>query len=254
LINAVIIEDEKAAQEKLLNTLKEVIPDLTVKAILTSVKESIEYFRENLSIDIIFCDVQLPDGLSFQIFNETSIKIPVIFITGYDKFILYAFENNGIDYLLKPVNKEDLARAIFKYKMLEKHFTVNNQSLYNLIHSLNIKKKTRLLVKRGLENVSVRLEDVVMFYTENKLVYVIDKSGQKLIIDRPLNELESELDDSVFFRANRQYIINLAFVKSYKPYEKVKLQVDLHVHEKTNHFIIISQSTAPNFRKWISEA
>ena len=93
-----------------------------------------------------------------------------------------------------------------------------------------------------------------MFYTENKLVYVIDKSGQKSIIDKTLNELESELDDSVFFRANRQYIINLAFVKSYKPYEKVKLQVDLHVHEKMNHFIIISQNTAPNFRKWISEA
>src|SRR5438046_10708637 len=101
MIKAVIIEDEKVAQEKLLNILKEICPALEVIAILTSVKEGVSYFKNPHSVDIIFCDVQLPDGLTFEIFNETEIKIPVIFITGFNKFMLYAFENNGIDYLLK---------------------------------------------------------------------------------------------------------------------------------------------------------
>ena len=252
MINAVIIEDEKPSQEKLISILKEISPELEVVAILTTVKESIEYFKTSHSVDIMFCDVQLPDGLSFEIFKETQIKIPVIFITGFDKFMLYAFENNGIDYLLKPVDKNELAKALFKYRMLEDHFSQQNRALNNLLQTLNTKKKTRLLVKKGIENISLRIEEVAFFYTENKVVYVIDKSGKKYIIDKTLNELEETLDKKVFFRANRQYIVNLSFVKSYRPYEKVKLQLDLVVPD-VNHFIIISQLTATDFRKWIAE-
>src|SRR5215216_4385891 len=129
MINAVIIEDEKSSQEKLLDTLREVEPGLNVAALLTTVKESISYFTASSSTDIILSDVQLPDGLSFEIFKETGIKIPVIFITGFDKFMLYAFENNGIDYLLKPVDKEELRKALYKYKMLENHFAEQNKAL-----------------------------------------------------------------------------------------------------------------------------
>jgi DNA-binding LytR/AlgR family response regulator len=252
MINAVIIEDEKPSQEKLIRILKEISPELEVVAILTTVKESIDYFKIPQSVDVIFCDVQLPDGLSFEIFKETQIKIPVIFITGFDKFMLYAFENNGIDYLLKPVDKDELAKALFKYRMLEDHFSQQNRALNNLLQTLNTKKKTRLLVKKGIENISLRIEDVAFFYTENKVVYVIDKNGKKYIIDKTLNELEEVLDKKAFFRANRQYIVNLSFVKSYRPYEKVKLQLDLVVPD-VNHFIIISQLTATDFRKWVAE-
>jgi DNA-binding LytR/AlgR family response regulator len=251
MINAVIIEDERFAQEKLLDLLGEVSAEMNVIGILSSVKESIDYFKTALPIDLIFCDVQLPDGLSFDIFSETQTNIPVIFTTGYDKFILYAFENNGIDYLLKPINKDDLANALLKYKKFEDHFSSQHHSLYRLKETLNMKKKIRLLVKRGIEFVPLPLEEIALFYTENKLVYVIDKHGKKYMSDRTLNELEVELDDTVFFRANRQYIINLNFVRSFKAYEKVKLQVDLLVPE-IDHFIVISQSTAPDFRKWIS--
>jgi DNA-binding LytR/AlgR family response regulator len=252
MINAAIIEDEKSAQQKLVDTLKEVSPEVHVKSILSTVKESIDFFKTSPFIDIIFCDVQLPDGLSFEIFRETQLKIPVIFTTGFDKFMLYAFENNGIDYLLKPIQNEDLEKALLKYKSFENHFTQQNQSLYNLLKTFYVKKKTRLLVKRGIENISLKMEDVAMFYTENKIVYVIDKNGKKFIIDKTLNELETELDKTIFFRVNRQYIVNLSFVKSYRPYEKVKLQVDLIVPDN-NYFIIISQNTAPVFRKWIAE-
>jgi DNA-binding LytR/AlgR family response regulator len=252
MINAVIIEDEKPAQEKLLSILKEISPGLNVTAILTTVRESISYFKIARSTDIIFCDVRLPDGLSFEIFNETRIRIPVIFITGFDKFMLYAFENNGIDYLLKPVNEEDLRKALSKYRMLENYFAEQNKALYDLMKTFDVKKKTRLLVKKGIENISLRIEDVALFYTENKMVYVVDKDGKKYIIDRTLNELETELDKKIFFRVNRQYIVNLSFIKSYRPYEKVKLQLDLIVPH-ISHFIVISQITASHFRKWIAE-
>ncbi len=253
MISIAIIEDEKFSQDKLLNTLKEISFETNVLAVLSSVKESIEYFRENPSVDIILSDVQLSDGLSFDIFRETGIDIPVIFTTGFDKFMLYAFESNGIDYLLKPIEKEELNKAILKYKMFENHFSNQHQSLKNLLELTNPKKKTRLIVKKGVENLSIRMEDIVMFYTESKIVYLIDKNEKKYIVDKTLNDLEESLDNSLFFRANRQYIINLNYVKCYKAYEKVKLQVDLNISEK-NHSIIISQITAPYFRKWISEA
>lgn len=253
MLNIVIIEDEKFSQEKLLNTLHEISFEVNVVAVLSTVKESIAYFKEGPVVDIILSDVQLTDGLSFDIFRETGIDIPVIFITGFDKFMLYAFESNGIDYLLKPIEKEELNKAILKYKMFEHHFRNQNQSLKNLLELTSSKKKTRLIVKKGVENLSIRMEDIVMFYTETKIVYLIDKNEKKFIVDKTLNELEESLDNSLFFRANRQYIINLNFVKCYKAYDKVKLQVDLNLSEK-NHSIIISQITAPYFRKWISEA
>lgn len=215
--------------------------------------EGIEYFKKNPVVDIIFSDVQLSDGLSFEIFSETQIKTPVIFTTGYDKFMLSAFEFNGIDYLLKPIENEDIRKALLKYKMLEKHFALQNNSLNTLLQFLGPKNKKRIIVKKGVENISILLENIVIFYSENKLVYIIDNNNKKFITDKTLSELEAELDSSIFFRANRQYIINLNFVKSYKSYEKVKIQVDLSILEN-NHFIIVSQIAAPHFRKWISAA
>lgn len=252
MLNTIIIEDEKMARENLINALMNIDPRVNVQAQLSNVKESIEYFSNLPEADLIFCDVQLEDGLSFEIFNRLSIPIPVIFITGYDQFMMNAFEYNGIDYLLKPVNEDELQKAIIKYRMLERHFN-NQHSVKKLVHYVSDRKKTRLIVKKGLENISLRLEDVVLFYTENKIVFVIDRYGKKFLADKNLGELEEELDDVAFFRANRQYIININFVKGFKSYEKVKLQVDLVLPE-LNHCIIISQETAPAFRKWMYEA
>ena len=196
--------------------------------------------------------MQLEDGLSFEIFSNVEIRTPVIFITGYDQFVMNAFEYNGIDYLLKPVSEHELQKAISKYKKLEKHFS-NQPSISNLVQYVNTRKKTRLIVKKGLENISLRLEDIVLFFTENKIVYVVDKWGKKYLVDKNLGELEEDLDDSIFFRANRHYIININYIKGFKSYEKVKLQVDLAITE-LNYCIIISQETAPAFRKWMHEA
>ena len=253
MLNAIIIEDERLALQELMTNLQDVSPDVQVTATLSSVKEGIEYLSNSPKADIIFSDVQLGDGLSFEIFNYTDIEIPVVFITGYDEFIMSAFEYNGIDYLLKPVTKDDLSKAIMKYKMLAKHFSTDNKRMDNLLTHFNSKKKTRLLVRKGLENISLRLDEIALFYTENKIVYVVDQSGKKYLADKNLTDLEDELDETTFFRANRQYIVNINFVKGFKAYEKVKLLVDLNVPE-INHCIIISQETAPAFRKWMYEA
>jgi len=255
MLNAIIIEDERPAMEVLVKTLSELTTTVHVKARLRSVKESIEYFTGHPEADIIFSDVQLSDGLSFDIFSQTGVQIPVIFITGYDDYMMMAFENNGIDYLMKPVSKSDLEKALLKYGKLQTHFSHSrvNEPIANLVKFINGRKKTRLLVKRGMENIAVRLEDIALIYTQNKLVYVIDRYSKKYVSDKTLSELEEELDSSIFFRVNRQYIININYVKSFKSHEKVKLLIDISIPE-INHSIIISQETAPAFRKWMHDA
>jgi len=248
MIKTVIIEDEKMIAEEFKRMLLETSAETEVLASFSTVRESVEYLSKNEAPDLIFSDVQLSDGLSFDIFNQVSIKSPVVFVTGYDKFILNAFEHNGIDYLLKPIDHKDLSKTLAKYKTLENHFTQHD----SFVQSFRQKTKTRLLVRKGMENVPLRIQDIVIIYTENKLVYVIDKEGKKYIADKHLSELEQELDSTVFFRVNRQYIVNIGFVKSYRAYEKVKLQVDLSMPD-LHHHIIVSQEMAPCFRRWISE-
>ena len=252
MLNAVIIEDERPALENLVCTLSSLADDIHIEARLSTVRESIEYLSQQPVVDLIFSDVQLSDGLSFEIFNQGQVKTPVIFITGYDEFMMNAFEYNGIDYLLKPVDRESLRKALIKYRMLEKHFT-DHHSLNKLMQYVGDHKRKRVLVRKGLENISLRLEDVVMFYTENKLVYVVDRWGKKFMSDNNLTELEDALDRYSFFRANRQYILNINFIRGFKAYEKVKLQVDL-VLPDLNHCIIISQETAPQFKEWMQNA
>ncbi|HVZ55080.1 MAG TPA: LytTR family DNA-binding domain-containing protein [Chitinophagaceae bacterium] len=253
MVHAIIIEDERLAQQDLIRNLNETWPDIHIEATLSSVRESIEYLVSSPRADIIFSDVQLPDGLSFELFNHVNLDVPVIFITGYDEFMLNAFEYNGIDYLLKPVSRNDLEKAMLKYKMLERHFAADNLPVKNLIREINSRRRSRLLVRKGLENLSLKLSEVILFYTENKVVYVVDQSGRKYLADRNLSDLEEELDPAVFFRANRQYIVNINFVKGFKAYEKVKLLIDLTVPD-LNHAIIVSQETAPAFRKWMYDA
>lgn len=132
----------------------------------------------------------------------------------------------------------------------------DGQELYNVSRLLRVadeKKRTRIVVRKGLEHILLRLEDVAMMYTENKIVFVFDRDGKKYIGEKNLADLYDELDETMFFRANRQYIVNVEFVKSYKTYEKVKLQVALTIPELAHHSIIISQENAPHFRKWISD-
>jgi DNA-binding LytR/AlgR family response regulator len=255
MIKAVIIEDETNAARFLATALKEVEPGIAIDAVLSSVEKSIHYFSGNGNVDIIFSDVQLADGLSFSIFDAVKLTVPIVFITGYDRFMMEAFENNGIDYLLKPICKDDLQKALRKYKGFEKHFAAEKAdlSLSQLKEYVSSRKRSRILVRKGIENITMPLGDIVLFFTENKIVHAIDRNGRKYMVDKNLSDLEVELDGETFFRANRQYILNINYIKSFKPYERVKLWVDLTVTD-LDHSIIVSQETAPLFRRWLLEA
>lgn len=255
MIKAVIIEDEKKASDYLSTMLKEVDPEISILKVLDSVESGILYLSDNGKVDVIFSDVQLTDGLSFTIFEKVNNTAPVVFITGYDRFMLDAFENNGIDYLLKPIDKDALEKALRKYKGLERHFTHEkaDEAMSQLLQYMNGGKRKRILVRKGIENITMPLNDIVLFYTENKIVHAIDKNGRKFMVDKNLSDLEEDLDDKTFFRANRQYILNINYIKSFKPYERVKLWVDLTLPD-LDHSIIVSQETAPVFRKWLLDA
>jgi DNA-binding LytR/AlgR family response regulator len=255
MIKAVIIEDEKKASDYLSAMLKELEPEISILKVLESVESGIDYLSANGKVDVIFSDVQLADGLSFAIFEKVNNTAPVVFVTGYDRFMLDAFENNGIDYLLKPIDKDALQKALKKYKGLERHFTheKSEEAMSQLLQYVNGGRRKRILVRKGIENITMPLNDIVLFYTENKIVHAIDKNGRKFMVDKNLSDLEEELDDKTFFRANRQYILNINYIKSFKPYERVKLWVDLTLPD-LDHSIIVSQETAPVFRRWLLEA
>jgi DNA-binding LytR/AlgR family response regulator len=247
MIRAVIIEDERLIATELSNQLASLSSPVEVMAILGSVKESIEFFSEGCHADLIFSDIQLPDGLSFTIFEKIKCDTPVVFVTAFDGFIINAFEHNGIEYLLKPIDDKDLIKVVDKYKNLEKHFEQRQKQ-----KEFFDKRKERLVVKKGFANVLLKIEDIVLFYTESRVVYVLDKEGRRYMCDQNLSELETLLDDHTFFRANRQYIINIQYIRGYKTLERVKLAVDINCNE-SNHSIIVSQETARYFRKWINE-
>ncbi len=247
----VIIEDEKPAVENLILELKTINSLVDVIAILSSVKESTEWFNKNRQPDLVFMDIQLTDGLSFNIFRNCVITCPVIFISAYDKYLVEAFKYNSIDYLLKPVNNAALERTIEKYKNLQHHFSTNYTSFLDYLGSQE-KKKSRILVKKGIEFQMIKMEDVAYFFTEHKLIFLVDKDNKKFLTEKSnLSEIEDELDKKTFYRANRKYIINANFIKRFKPLERSKIIVELILaHDEE---IIISQENTSVFRKWIKE-
>jgi len=253
MLNAVIIEDEQLAIDKLKSILTELVPEIHFSATLTSVKEGMAYFAGFPKPDIIFCDIHLTDGLSFEIFNNFQVDAPLIFTTAYDEFIMKAFDYDSIDYLLKPVNVQEVSKAVQKYKLLQQHFNQNVQKLNSLLEYLGPPKKTRILVKKGTEHIALKLEEIVLFYTENKVVYLIDRQKFKYIYDRNLSISSNELDETIFFRANRKYIVNINYIKSFRSYEKVKLILEFSLPD-FSHQVIISQETAPDFKKWLAGA
>lgn len=252
MIRAVIIEDELAASDHLASLLADTDPDVTVVKRLTSVADSVRYFSGAPEPDVIFSDVQLEDGLSFAIFKQVSLRTPVVFVTGYDAFVLSALEHNGIDYLLKPLVRPDLEKALQKYGALKSHFGKRHQDdrFGAFIQQMTTPPKDRILVKKGTETLPLLLADVVFFYFEKKVVTARDKTGKRYMVDKTLSSLEKELDRRRFFRVNRQYILNVDYVKRFKPYERVKLWVDLTL-EVPGHVITVSQEMAPAFRRWL---
>ena len=214
-------------------------------------KDTVQWLNENPSPDLIFMDVQLSDGPSFNIFKSTTVTCPVIFTTAYDKYLTQAFEYNSIDYILKPIDHDKLKGAMKKYKGLQQHFIGNYSTLFNQLSNQE-KKKTRIIVKRGVEFQAIRTEDIVYFFTEHTLVFLVDKDNRKYMAEaNNLAELEVELDNNQFYRANRKFIVNANFIKRFKPLERSKISVEMML--PLDEEIIVSQENSGAFKKWISE-
>ena len=250
-MKVLIIEDEKPALENIIEELRSIEENIHVIGACGTIEESVKWLHSNPQPDLILMDIQLSDGVSFCIFESCTITCPVIFITAYDKYLTDAFDYNTIDYLLKPVNPDRLKTAIKKYKNLQNHF-VNNHSLLLDYFNNHDKKKSRILVRRGMEFQTVKVEDIAYFFTEHKLIFLVDKDNKKYLAEKSnLAELEEELDNHFFYRANRKYIINANFIKRFKSLEKSKISLELVL--PVNEEIIISQENSASFKKWISE-
>lgn len=249
MINTVIIEDEKTASDNLIRLLNLTREPINVITVLDSVEESVKWFKSNPQPDLVFMDIQLKDGNSFSIFEHVKILSPIVFITAYDNYLINAFEQNSIEFLLKPIDETAIIHTIDKYKNLKQHFLYRYEEV---LMKLNEKaKKTRLIAKKGIEYQSILLEDIACFFTEHKITFLITKQEKKFMLDQNLKELEEYLDPKKFYRANRKYIVNIDCIKSYKTHDKVKLLLEISI--PVNEEIIISQENTSSFKKWISE-
>jgi len=250
MIRAVIIEDEQIARDNLLYHITLIKEPISVIAAIETVEDAVDWLRHHPSPDLIFMDIYLKDGISFSIFDAIKIQAPVIFTTAYDNFMLKAFEQTGIEYLLKPINEQDLSKAIAKYKTLQSHFLNNQEKLADYHSVKNDSPRSRIVVKKGVEFVSIPLEEAAYFFTDQKVSFLVTKEGRKYLVNKTLKELEEELDPKKFYRANRKYIIHISSIKSYRSTEKVKILVELTLPVPEE--ILVSQESAIDFRKWIS--
>ena len=246
MIKTLIIEDEKPAARKLERLLSS-FTDLQLVATVHSVEEGLDWFQNNPHPDLIFSDIVLGDGLSFDIFEKVPTKSSMIYTTAFDQYTLKAFKLNSIDYLLKPIMPEDLETAIKKYKsFLPSESSYNTLEIKSLIKE-DKQKLSRILVKIGYNLKIVQTDEVSCFYSENKIVYLQTKE-RSYPTDFTLDELQEVLDDKKFFRVNRQFIINSNFIKNIhtSPYYKVDLSC------QPDEEITVSRDRVKVFKDWLS--
>jgi DNA-binding LytR/AlgR family response regulator len=252
-VKVLIIEDEAPAFRRLQRILEEIRENIDIIDVIDSIEESVKWLRNHQLPDLIFMDIQLADGLSFDIFNQVKVTTPVIFTTAYDEYTLKAFKVNSIDYLLKPINKELLRESLNKYDTLKETFSAAQAS--NLVEILNQIKpeekryKSRFLIKIRDQLIAVETNNIAYFYTEHALVYAKTKQDKKYLLDFTLDELKACLDPKSFFRINRQYIASFQAISTSYQWEKGKLKVVLS--PKTTNEVLISRDRSTDFKRWL---
>ncbi|MEQ9438758.1 MAG: LytTR family DNA-binding domain-containing protein [Cyclobacteriaceae bacterium] len=253
-MNVLIIEDEYPAAERLQQLLERLSEPVNVVGVLDSVENASDWFQTNHSPDLILSDIQLSDGLSFEIYEKIIVKSPIIFTTSYDEYAIQAFKVKSIDYLLKPIKFEELDKAIRKFKQLKSEFSEEENAgkierlLDNLQHSGRRYKK-RFLVKKGEQLMPIADDEIAYFYTENELVYLFTPQGKKYVIDYTLEQLDELVDTEKFFRINRQYLVHLAAIRQIHTYFNSRLKLNLN--PATDDEVIVSKGKAKAFKQWL---
>lgn len=249
-MKAIIIEDEKLSAEHLATLLKKVDPTIQIIATYDSVKKSVEAFNKGIKADVLFVDVHLADGLSFDIFSKISIDTPVIFTTAYDEYAIKAFKINSVDYLLKPIGLADLNAAVDKLKKWtnqERHVALENMN--NTYQNIT-KFKSRFMVKIGDTISSIKTEDISHFVSEDGAVLLVTES-KRYVIDYTLDTLETLISPEIFFRINRKVLININSIQKVSAYfnSRLKLNLDLLKEEDA----IVSRERVNGFKSWLDK-
>jgi len=254
-MKVLIIEDEAPAFRRLQKILEEVDSTIEIVEVIDTVEDSVRWLRNHTAPELIFMDIQLSDGISFEIFEQAKITSPVIFTTAFDEYMLRAFKVNSIDYLLKPIKKDDLAHSLRKYAGMKETFSANGSGdlneLIRNIHLSDRKYKTRFLVKKGEQLLSVQSDDIAFFFARNGIIHLQTREGKVYLVDFTLDELEKQLDPDYFYRANRQFILHFSAIKTVHKWYKSKLLIEplQSVDEK----IIVSAERASAFKQWLGD-
>ena len=250
-MNIIIIEDEKPAARLLERKVEKL--GLKINTLLHSVEESIHWFQNNPHPDLIFLDIQLSDGLSFEIFENSTINSAVIFTTAYDEYALRAFKLNSIDYLLKPIDEEDLEIAINKFKArnvvtpsLSLDFDMIKKMLTNPIDRTF---KKRFTIKMGQQLKMITIDEVECFYSENKGTYLHTFENRNYLLDSTLEQLETELDPKNFYRVSRKFIIPLKGIKEIQMHSNSRLKVILPTYKDDE--VIVARERVSDFKEWL---
>jgi two-component system, LytTR family, response regulator LytT len=250
-LNVIIVEDEKPAARLLQRKLDKL--GIATATMLHSVEEAVEWFRNNAHPDLIFLDIQLSDGLSFEIFDAVAISSAVIFTTAYDEYALRAFKLNSIDYLLKPIDEDDLETAVKKYRERnpqQQSLSLDFEQIKRmLVNPAEKAYKKRFTIKMGQHLKMVNIEDVECFFSENKGTYLHTYDNRDYLLDCTLEQLESELDPSEFYRVSRKFIIPMKAIKDIVVYTNSRLKVILPTYKDDE--VIVSRERVNDFREWL---
>ncbi|MBN9383941.1 MAG: response regulator transcription factor [Chitinophagaceae bacterium] len=250
-MKVLIIEDERLNANRLQKILMEINPEIEVAGILVSVADSINWLNTHPEPDIILMDIRLSDGLSFDIFTQKNVSCPVIFTTAYDEYAVRAFKANGIDYLLKPVEKEELQAALQKAENSRYSSLKELRELVKLIKDKAVSYRRRFLLAHRDEYKTIEVSDVAFIFSESRISHLVLSNGSIEILTETMDDLEGELDPGVFFRASRQFLITVQSIEAIHNHFNGRLKVSLKKFPDKE--VLVSKDKAPLFKKWLSE-
>jgi DNA-binding LytR/AlgR family response regulator len=247
----VIIEDEIPAANRLKKMLTQLRPDIQITYQADSIREAVNYFQQYNSDQLIFMDIHLADGLSFEIFKQVRVTTPVIFITAYDQYAIQAFKVNSIDYLLKPIDESELKNALEKFDRQNNNQSINLQEkMLLLLNQMSAPaRKERIMIKRGQQLSYLKIEQIAYFFAEGKFSYAVDLEHNKYILDDNLSLLEPELDSRCFFRINRSLIVHIDSIIKVHTWAGNRLQLELKWQAFTD--TIVSREKVGSFKEWL---
>ncbi|MBN2611729.1 MAG: response regulator transcription factor [Bacteroidales bacterium] len=249
MIRSLIIEDEMPAYRRLQKLISETAPDIEISAHLESISSSVAWLQNNPHPDLIFLDIHLADGLCFEIFRQVHTDSFVIFTTAYDEYAIKAFELKSVDYLLKPVSKEHLERALIKFRAMKKQVKPDLYELIDIIENRKTTYKTRFVINVGNKIKTVETSEIAYFYSLEKATFLRSSNGKNYPVDFSLDKLELLLDPGYFFRISRQYLVNFSAIKNIQLLSRSSIKIDLN--PPSDDWVCVSNNRAPDFRKWL---